>query len=92
MIIGKVVGNVWATRKEEALNGLKLLVIKPIDYYTGKEFQTLVATDNVGAGIGETVLVVKGSSARKALDKNDAPVDATVVGIIDEVEVNQNIL
>ncbi|WP_432408079.1 EutN/CcmL family microcompartment protein [Wukongibacter sp. M2B1] len=92
MIIGKVVGNVWATRKEEALNGLKLLVIKPIDYYTDKEFQTFVATDNVGAGIGETVLVVTGSSARKAIDKADAPVDATVVGIIDEVEVNKDAL
>lgn len=91
MIIGKVVGNVWATRKEEALNGLKLLVIKPIDYYVGKDFPTFVATDNVGAGIGETVLVVKGSSARKAIDRTDAPVDATVVGIIDEVEVNQNV-
>jgi ethanolamine utilization protein EutN len=91
MIIGKVVGNVWATRKEETLNGLKLLVIKPIDYYTDEEFQTFVATDKVGAGIGETVLVVTGSSARKAIDNADAPVDATIVGIIDEVEVNKNI-
>ncbi len=91
MIIGKVVGNVWATRKEEALNGLKLLVVKPIDYYNDEKSQTFVATDNIGAGIGETVLVVTGSSARKAIDKADAPVDATIVGIIDEVEVNKDV-
>ncbi|MCG8499759.1 MAG: EutN/CcmL family microcompartment protein [Firmicutes bacterium] len=89
MIIGKVVGNVWATRKEEALNGLKLLVIKPIDYCTDTEQQTFVAVDSVGAGIGETVLVVRGSSARKAVNNVEAPVDATVVGIIDEIEVDK---
>ncbi|SHK09444.1 EutN/CcmL family microcompartment protein [Paramaledivibacter caminithermalis] len=91
MIIGKVVGNVWATRKEESLNGLKLLVIKPVDYGNEKELQTFVATDKVGAGIGETVLVVTGSSARKAVDKADVPIDATIVGIIDEVEVNKDV-
>ncbi|MDK2799563.1 MAG: ethanolamine utilization protein EutN [Clostridiales bacterium] len=91
MIVGKVVGNVWATRKEEALNGLKLLVIKPMDYYREVDLQTFVAVDRVGAGIGETVLVVQGSSARKAVGKVEAPVDATVVGIIDEVEINNDI-
>ena len=91
MIIGKVVGNVWATRKEEALNGLKLLVIKPINYCTDTGLQTFVAVDSVGAGIGETVLVVQGSSARKAVNNFEAPVDATVVGIIDEVEVDKDL-
>ncbi|WP_432663549.1 EutN/CcmL family microcompartment protein [Wukongibacter baidiensis] len=91
MIIGKVVGNVWATRKEELLNGLKLLVVKPINYYTKADLGTFVAVDNVGAGIGETVLIVRGSSARKAIHRMEAPVDATVVGIIDEVEINKEI-
>lgn len=91
MIIGKVVGNVWATKKEESLNGLKLLVIKSIDYYKNQESKTFVAVDKVGAGTGEIVLVVTGSSARKAIDKIEAPVDATVVGIIDEVEINKDI-
>ncbi|SKC38101.1 EutN/CcmL family microcompartment protein [Maledivibacter halophilus] len=91
MIIGRVVGNVWATRKEESLNGLKLLVVKPIDYYRDIELQTFVAADSIGAGVGENVLVVRGSSARKAVDKSEIPIDATVVGIIDEVEVNKEI-
>lgn len=91
MIIGKVVGNVWATRKEELLNGLKLLVVKPINYYTDADMCTFVAVDTIGAGIGETVLVVKGSSARKAVNKTDAPVDATIVGIVDQVEIDRDI-
>lgn len=90
MIIGKVVGNVWATRKEETLNGLKFLVIKPIDQYSNKELPTFVAVDTIGAGIGETVLVAKGSSARKILEKENAPIDATIVGIIDSVEVEED--
>ncbi|MCF6466274.1 EutN/CcmL family microcompartment protein [Clostridium sp. Cult2] len=91
MIIGKIVGNVWATRKEEALNGYKLLVVKPIDYYNEIEENTFVAVDNVGAGIGEEVLVVMGSSARKVLDNKEVPIDATIIGIIDEVEVDKTI-
>ncbi|AOT70913.1 EutN/CcmL family microcompartment protein [Geosporobacter ferrireducens] len=87
MIIGKVIGNVWATRKEEALRGLKFLVIQPLDRYEKTAGSTLVATDMIGAGIGETVLVVQGSSARRIQGKEDIPVDAAVVGIIDSVEV-----
>lgn len=90
MIIGKVVGNVWATRKDEALNGLKLLVVKPLDYSSEKDLPTLVASDTIGAGIGETVLVVKGSSARMALGKKDVPIDAIIVGIIDVVDVEKD--
>lgn len=88
MIIGEVIGNVWATRKEEGLNGLKLLVIKPIDYSTGSYLPTLVAVDNIGAGTGEKVLVVKGSSARRALGREEVPIDAMVIGIIDVVDAD----
>ncbi|AKL93923.1 MULTISPECIES: EutN/CcmL family microcompartment protein [Clostridium] len=87
MIIGRVIGNVWATRKDESLNGLKLLVVETIDYGRNQTKEPFVAIDSVGAGIGDQVLVVKGSSARKVLQREDAAVDATVVGIIDEVEV-----
>ncbi|PKM66509.1 MAG: ethanolamine utilization protein EutN [Firmicutes bacterium HGW-Firmicutes-2] len=87
MIVGNVIGNVWATRKDENLNGLKLLVIKPLDYASDKDLPTFVAADSIGAGIGETVLVVNGSSARMALGRKDIPVDAIVVGIIDAVDV-----
>lgn len=91
MIIGKVVGNVWATRKEESLNGLKFLVVQPIDYVTGKLDSSLVAIDSVGAGIGEVVIMTLGSSARKAVDNPAAPIDATIVGIIDEVEIEKKV-
>ncbi len=87
MIIGEVVGNVWATRKNESLNGLKLMVVKRIDSYKSTESERFVAVDFVGAGIGDKVLVTTGSSARIAMDNPDSPVDATIVGIIDEVEV-----
>lgn len=89
MIIGEVIGNIWATRKEESLSGLKLMVVKRIDTVNSGNSDSFVAVDCVGAGIGERVLVTTGSSARKALDNTSAPVDATIVGIIDEVEVRR---
>ncbi len=87
MQICKVIGNVWATKKEDSLNGFKLLVVEPVDYSSHKIKQSAyVAVDFVGAGIGELVLIVQGSSARKILMKGEeTPIDATVVGIIDEV-------
>lgn len=86
MIIGIVIGNVWATKKEDTLNGLKLMVVQRLDLADGKEHESFVAVDCVGAGIGERVLVVFGSSARKALRNPDSPVDAAIVGILDEVK------
>ena len=83
MIIGKVVGNIFSTRKNEKLVGSKFLVIDPVDEMSGPH-NRFVAIDNVGAGIGETVLVAFGSAARIGCDMDNAPVDAAVVGIIDE--------
>lgn len=87
MLTAKVVGNVWATRKEPSLNGLKLLIVEPYDPNTGLKSRAIVAADVVGAGIGELVLVVSGSSARKVLGRDNIAVDATIVGIIDEIGV-----
>ena len=86
MIVGKVVGSVVATRKNERLLGSKFMIVEPIDNMTisGR----LVAVDNVGAGIGETVLVATGSAARIGCDMNTAPVDAAIVGIVDEKQGN----
>ena len=66
---------------------MKLMVVRRLDASTNEELDTLVAVDFIGAGIGDRVLVATGSSARKAGTVADAPVDATIVGIIDEVEV-----
>ncbi|MFW5488272.1 MAG: EutN/CcmL family microcompartment protein [Desulfovibrio sp.] len=85
MIIAMVTGNVWATRKEDTLNGLKLMIVQRIDPTCGDAHESFIAVDCVGAGIGEQVLVVTGSSARKALPNFDTPVDAAIVGIIDQV-------
>lgn len=83
MIIGKVVGSVVSTRKNEKLVGNKLMIIKPLDSMTSNTNQ-LVAIDNIGAGIGEVVLVAQGSAARIGCGKEEAPVDAAIVGIVDE--------
>ena len=91
MIIGIVIGNVGATKKEDALNGLKLMGVQRIDPADGKRHESLVAADCVGAGIGEQVLVVTGSSARKALASPGIPVDAAIVGILDEVEITKGL-
>lgn len=91
VFVGKVIGNVVATQKDERLVGCKLLIVRPLDPH--KPFQDeipQVAVDIVGAGMGETVLVAVGSSARRALDKANAPVDAAVVGIVDTLEVRES--
>lgn len=82
MIIGKVVGSIIATRKNERLVGQKLLVVRPLENM--KEKGEFVAIDNVGAGIGEKVLVATGSAARVGCELENAPVDAAIVGIVDE--------
>ncbi len=83
MIIGKVFGTVISTSKNSKLVGYKFMLIQHIENNVLVD-KFLVAVDGVGAGIGEKVLVATGSAARLALDKEDAPVDATIVGIIDE--------
>ena len=89
----KVIGNIWATRKEEKLSGLKLLLVKPIDILDPTvDKSPLVAADMIGAGVGETVIIVGGSSARGAAGDNSIPVDATVVGIVDDLEVDRSVL
>lgn len=86
MVICKVIGHVWATKKEENLEGLKLMVVQEEE---NKSKNTYVAADVVGAGIGERVLVVSGSTARKAFGNDDVPADMAIVGIIDNLEINK---
>ena len=89
MVLSKVVGTVVATRKDPRLVSNKLLVVRPVDPRGKAEGNYLVAVDTVDAGVGETVLVVSGSSARMASGMKDCPVDAAIVGIIDGVEINE---
>lgn len=90
MLICTVVGNVWATKKEETLNGSKLMVVAQTNTFgENQSIDTFVAADVVGAGIGERVLVVTGSTARKALGGDHVPIDSAIVGIIDDLEVDK---
>lgn len=88
MLLGKIVGTVVATRKDEKLQGKKLLIVKTIDPETGNHSGYQVAVDTVGAGVGETVIIVRGSSARMASELIDHPVDCAIVGIVDTVDFN----
>lgn len=90
MRMGRVVGNVWATRKEDGLSGIKLLIVQPIDAH-GNDIQShMVAADRIGAGIGDEVLITSGGSARFILPKeNPLPIDAVIIGIIDATEVKR---
>ena len=82
MVIGTVTGSIVSTRKNDRRVGQKLLIVRPMENMEEKgEF---VAIDNVGAGIGEVVLVAKGSAARIGCNLENAPVDAAIVGIVDE--------
>ena len=89
MLLAKVVGTVVATRKDPRLVSNKLMVVRSVDPRGKAEGNYLVAVDTVEAGVGETVLVVSGSSARMASGLKDCPVDAAIVGIIDTVEMNE---
>ena len=80
MLAAKVVDNIWSTRKDEALVGLKFLMVRLLD---GTD-QLVIAADTIGAGIGERVILCGGSSARKLMGLDNTPVDSVVIGIIDE--------
>jgi microcompartment protein CcmK/EutM len=91
MVLARIVGTVVATRKDPRLISNKLLLARPVDPRdrTRLEGAYLVAVDTVDAGVGETVLIVSGSSARMAAGMKDCPVDAAVVGIVDSVDLNE---
>ncbi len=82
MLMGRVVGHIVSTRKNEKLVGSKILEVRLIENEKDTD-KFLIALDSVGAGIGERVLITTGSGARLALDNNTAPTDAVIVGIVD---------
>lgn len=88
MLLTRVIGTVVATKKDSRLEGKKLLVLEPVSPAgepRGSGY--LIALDTVGAGVGETVIAVQGSSARMAEGMKDTPVDCAVVGIVDKVDI-----
>ena len=83
MIVGKVVGSVVSTRKDEKLIGQKFMIVEPV-HHMKADVSQIVAIDIIGAGIGEYVLVAQGSAARIGCGEETAPIDAAIVGIIDD--------
>jgi len=88
MVLCKVIGTIVATRKDEKLVGGKLLVVQEIDIECNPKERYLVAMDSVGAGVGEVVLVVTGSSSRYTPLTKEKPVDAAITAIVDIIEVH----
>ena len=86
MLLGRVVGTVVATNKEQELQGLKLLLVRGADVEGKATGSLVVAIDAVGAGVGEVVLYASGSSARQTKVTKDRPVDATIMAIVDAIE------
>ena len=93
MILARVRGNVVSTTKSDRLEGLKLLLVVPIEISSFEEKgQPIVAIDTVGAGAGEVVMCVGGSSSRQTTLTENKPADMSIIGIIDSVELNGDMI
>ncbi|MHC0036407.1 EutN/CcmL family microcompartment protein [Pseudoneobacillus sp. C159] len=89
MQMGTIIGNVWATRKEDHLAGLKFLFVQP-ELPDGTIVDPpFVAVDRIGAGVGDRVLVTRGSAAANMTGELKLPIDALVIGIIDSIDVER---
>ncbi len=85
MFLGKVIGNIWATRKYDALHSFKMLFVQPINSKMENLGEPIIAIDTVGAGSGEIVYYITASEAVIPLPVDFAPVDASIVGIVDSI-------
>jgi ethanolamine utilization protein EutN len=86
MFFARVIGTVWATRKDERLKGFKLQFLQPLDRSRKAAGEPIVAVDTVGAGPGETVIYITAREAVIPLPVDEAPVDASIVGIVDRID------
>ena len=89
MFLGKVVGTVWSTKKTPDLEGVRFLIVHPIDLDKEPTRNIVVVADRLGAGIGEVVMCAYGKAARTAIGNQDMAIEAAVVGIIDRVDVQE---
>jgi microcompartment protein CcmK/EutM len=87
MTLGKIIGTIWATRKDEGLIGMTLQIVRPVDLNLEPKDGFLIAVDSVGAGVGEIVLIATGSSARMTDMTKNKPVDAVIMAIVDKLDV-----
>ena len=89
MILGRVIGTVWATRKDEQTVGMKFQLVREVDLDYSPKSGFVVAVDSVGAGVGEIVLVAQGSSGRQTELTHNKPVDAVIMAIVDRIDVDE---
>jgi ethanolamine utilization protein EutN len=89
MELGTVIGNVWATRKEDELQGLKFLIVQPELPNQTAAGTPFIAVDRIGAGFGDQVLVTRGSAAANLSSERKLPIDSLIIGIIDSVDVEE---
>ena len=87
MFLGKVIGNIWATQKYEALKSFKMLLVQPINANHIEIGEPIIAVDTVGAGTGEVIFYITASEAVIPLPVDFAPVDASIVGIVDSINI-----
>ena len=87
MLLGRVIGTVWATRKDDKLEGMKFQIVRAVDTEYKPLNNFVVAVDSVGAGAGEIVLIAQGSSGRLTWLTKDKPVDAVIMAIVDRLDV-----
>lgn len=92
MQTGIVIGTIVATRKDSRLVGHKLLVTQPVDMDRNPLGEPVIAVDTVGAGVGEYVFYTVGTSARYAANQKESPIDAAIVGIIDAMDLQRDVL
>ena len=88
MFLGKVIGTVWSTKKDEKLVGAKFLIVRKLDLDLNEKSDFVVAVDSVGAGEGEVVLVATGSSSRQTQFTQDKPIDAVIMAIVDKLDIS----
>jgi len=88
VFFGKILGTVWATRKDQNLVGAKLQLLQPLNAKREKIGDPIIAVDTIGAGQGETVLYITSREATIPLPTEMAPVDASIIGIVDRIDLN----
>ena len=89
MFLGKVVGTVWSTKKTPDLEGVRFLIVHPIDLDKEPTKNIVVVADRLGAGVGETVMCAYGKAARSAVGDQEMSIEAAVVGIVDRVDLQE---
>ena len=92
MFLGKVVGTVWSTKKTPDLEGVRFLIVHPYDLDREPTKNIVVVADRLGAGIGEIVMCAYGKAARTAIGDQDMSIEAAVVGIVDRMDLQEDML